>query len=152
MLRTSCHWRKISYLKQPEHNLGIKLFFLPSLQASVITEFFPAVIKTVKLKYFRIFKILPIYCSGNTKKNTKACKGDENNPLPKNLFSCGLQFILPKYFCKILIFFFAGGLWLALFITMYDYFTCEFLFTRVIINIRSAFLPLQSWRRVFTLS
>lgn len=62
------------YLKQPEHNLGVKLVFLPSLQASVITDFFPAVTKTVELKYFRIFKILPIYCSGNTRKNTMHAK------------------------------------------------------------------------------
>lgn len=73
-------------------------------------------------------------------------------PIIKEIVSRGLKFILPKHFCEILIFFFAGGFWVALFITMCDYFTCEFLFTRVIINIHSAFLPLQSWRRVFTLS
>lgn len=52
--------KKSGYLRQIEYNLEIKSVFLSALQGSVITEFFPDAMKTVKLKYFRIFKMFPM--------------------------------------------------------------------------------------------
>lgn len=52
--------RKIGHLKQPEHNLWNNSAFPQFLQASVITELSSIVMKTVKLKHYRIFRMFPI--------------------------------------------------------------------------------------------
>lgn len=145
---------KPGYLGQPEPNPRINSVFKLPLQFTVMLHSFPVGWSSLHENISDCYKCF-LSAGVGIYRNKNLQLLNKSKDLKHQIICFHL---VPVYFAKAVwedIKYFSSlqmDFWIALFITMYAYFACELLFTRVTINIHSAFLPVQSWRRVFTLS